>query len=140
MVTHQDARHGPVTPRDRNRSREASSVVAAGKTRHSLQRAESRTGGNVRLSLHSEMVPMCRASSRSSYSASSVINNDAGPNTTRKTLVSQVLARHRVAAASAARYPSRSNDCPYDALTFFPSNIRFPRVCPKCLLNHKQLV
>src|SRR5215510_4443262 len=92
MVAHQDARHGPATPRDRNRPREASSAVTAGKTRHSPQRAESRTGGNVRLSLHSEMVPTCRASFRPSYSASSVINNGAGPKDHAQDSVSQVLA------------------------------------------------
>src|SRR5215510_5685340 len=62
MVAHQDARHGPATPRDRNRPREASSAATADKTRHSPQRAESRKRGNGRLSLHSEMVPTCRAS------------------------------------------------------------------------------
>src|SRR5262249_45880523 len=62
MVAHQDARHGPATPRDRNRPREASSVVTADKTRHSPQHAASRKRGNGRLSLHYEIVPTCGAS------------------------------------------------------------------------------
>src|SRR5215471_13369005 len=86
MVAHQDARHGRATPRDRNRPREASSAVTAGKTRHSPQRAESRKRGNGRLSLHSERVPTCPTSLRPSYSASSVINTGAGPKRPRARL------------------------------------------------------
>src|SRR5215831_2818791 len=91
MVAHQDARRGPATPQDRNRPREASSAVTAGKTRHSPRRAESRKRGNGRLSLHSETVPTCPTSLRPSYSASSVINTGAGPKDHAQDSISQVL-------------------------------------------------
>src|SRR5215831_16071178 len=91
MVARQDARRGPATPRDRNPPREACSAVTAGKTWHSPQRAESRKGGNVRRSLHSEMVPTCRASLRPSYSADSVSTNGLGPKDHARDSVSKVL-------------------------------------------------
>src|SRR5262249_4527917 len=109
MVAHQDARHGPATPRDINRPREASSAVTAGKTRHSPRHAESRKRGNVRLSLHSETVPTYRASFPSIVLSDQHDQQRCWTKRPRARLWShRCSSRHRVAAAGAARYSFRA--------------------------------